>query len=190
MFRTSLDQSKLVELAAELGSDVPFFIKLGPAICRGRGERLEFLQNGSILPIVVAKPPIGLSTAAVFRNCEIPKEPEETKSLQISFELGDPYNIGKQIRNRLEEFARPLTPWIAQLESEFARTSSLGHQMSGSGTSYFGIFANNRSALRAAKQLSSRLPTTSYSQAAPWLPAALEFVRIPDQIREFNGADH
>src|SRR5690606_4305446 len=55
--------SKLETLAGELGSDVPFFLTPGAAICRGRGERVEPLPRTMPLHVVVVRPPVGLSTA-------------------------------------------------------------------------------------------------------------------------------
>jgi 4-diphosphocytidyl-2-C-methyl-D-erythritol kinase len=64
--------------------------------------------------------------------------------------------------NRLQQFAEPLSPTIAGLfdllQFEFSRLNCLGHQMSGSGSSYFGVFSNVRIARLAARRLSSRLP--------------------------------
>ena len=60
---------RLRALAAELGSDVPFFLGSGAAICRGRGERIEPLPAIPLLHAVLVSPPEGLSTAAVYREC-------------------------------------------------------------------------------------------------------------------------
>ena len=59
--------SRLAELAADLGSDVPFFLSSTAAICRGRGERIERLHGLRRLHFVVVKPPLALSTGDVYR---------------------------------------------------------------------------------------------------------------------------
>ncbi len=56
-------KAQLMELAAELGSDVPFFIDGGTAVCRGRGELIEPLPAIGGTPLVVAKPPVGSGDA-------------------------------------------------------------------------------------------------------------------------------
>ena len=58
---------RLAELAAEIGSDVPFFLSRGAAICRGRGERSERLPPIAPLHFVIVKPPVGLNTGDVYR---------------------------------------------------------------------------------------------------------------------------
>ena len=62
-------RDRLAEIGAGLGSDVPFFFADGPAIARGRGERLEPVAGVPPLPVVIACPATGLSTAAVFAAC-------------------------------------------------------------------------------------------------------------------------
>ncbi|NBW95413.1 MAG: 4-(cytidine 5'-diphospho)-2-C-methyl-D-erythritol kinase, partial [Planctomycetia bacterium] len=62
-------RERLADLAARLGSDVPFFLVGGPAIASGRGERLERVDGLPPLWAVVACPGAGLSTAAVYARC-------------------------------------------------------------------------------------------------------------------------
>lgn len=62
---------QLSGLAAELGSDIPFFLASGPAICRGRGERVEPTRWHGPRDFVVLRPPEGLATAQVYRNITI-----------------------------------------------------------------------------------------------------------------------
>src|SRR5205823_2480704 len=56
-------QAELAALAARLGSDVPFFLGHGPALCRGRGEQIEPVGGLGCLHFVLVRPPAGLSTA-------------------------------------------------------------------------------------------------------------------------------
>ena len=61
------DRKQLTSLAAELGSDVPFFLAHSAAICRGRGEQVERIAGTVPLHVVIVKPPAALSTAEVYR---------------------------------------------------------------------------------------------------------------------------
>ena len=62
LFETDLSRSVLADLAAELGSDVPFFIYQSAAMIRGRGERVEPVSFPHRLPLLLVKPPFGVPT--------------------------------------------------------------------------------------------------------------------------------
>ncbi len=143
-------------LAAELGSDVPFFLQSGPAVCRGRGERIEPVVGLGRLHAVVVRPPAGLSTAAVFGVCKPSVSPRSAADLVDALRRGDLRRLPDLMHNALESAARSLSPWIERLEHEFAELDCLATQMSGSGTSYFGICRSARHAQVVASRLRSR----------------------------------
>lgn len=155
--------ARLAHLGAELGSDIPFFLSLGQiasgclaagaAVCRGRGERVEPLASGGRLHFVVARPPEGLSTAAVYAACRPAAAACRVERLARALARGDAAGVARQLHNRLQEAARGLSPWVDRLQRGFERLGCLGHQMSGSGTSYFGLFRHSRQARRAASLL-------------------------------------
>ena len=66
--------NELSGIAAELGSDVPFFLHGGIALCTGRGEIVRPIESLLPYPVLIAKPPTGLSTPEVFRHCEVPQK--------------------------------------------------------------------------------------------------------------------
>ena len=148
-------RQRLMELAAELGSDVPFFLTRGAALARGRGERLEGLRMPK-LHIALVRPPVGLSTPAVYRACRPADSPQAAAPLVAALARGDAAAAGRLLVNGLEPAAASLTPWIERLQSEFERQGVLGHQMSGSGSSYFGLCRHARQARRVASRLRAR----------------------------------
>ena len=145
-------RERLQALAAGLGSDVPFFFGSGAAICRGRGERMELLPHPARLHVVVVRPPAGLSTTEVYRHCSPADRPIPLAPLAAAW-CGGGTRIGRHLHNRLEPAAAKLTPWIDRLRSVFDRLDCLGQQMSGSGTSYYGICRNAGHARRVAARL-------------------------------------
>lgn len=147
-------RARLAQLAGDLGSDVPFFFGPGAAVCRGRGERIEPLQMPGRLHVVVVRPPEGLSTADVYRRC-VPAEgrPMTAGPLAETLRCGGWSRVGQHLHNRLESAAEQLTPWIGRLRRVFDRLDCLGHRMSGSGTSYYGISRNAGHARRVAARL-------------------------------------
>jgi 4-diphosphocytidyl-2-C-methyl-D-erythritol kinase len=146
---------RLQPLAARLGSDVPFFLHPGTAICRGRGERVEPLPTIGCLHVVVVRPPEGLATPAVYRECQVAEQPVALAPLQDAVQRGNAAGVGRHLHNRLQPAAAALSPWINRMREVFHRLCCLGHQMSGSGTSYFGLCHHARHARRLAARLRS-----------------------------------
>jgi 4-diphosphocytidyl-2-C-methyl-D-erythritol kinase len=154
-WRLGWDKNQLGKLAAELGSDVPFFLGRGAAVCRGRGEIIERVGGLGRWHIVVVRPPQGLSTAEVYKRCRPAATPRSAATLVEAMRSGSSRRLAAGLHNALEPAAEELSPWIARLRSEFAKSDVLGHQMSGSGTSYFGICRNGCHARRVAARLRS-----------------------------------
>jgi 4-diphosphocytidyl-2-C-methyl-D-erythritol kinase len=148
-------RQRLAEVAAEIGSDVPFFLTMGAAMCRGRGERIEPVP-ACRLHLVVVRPPVGLSTPTVYRACQPAVSPRNYQPLEAALAGGKVAATARMLNNRLQEAAEKLTPWIARLRSAFSRQGVLGHQMSGSGSSYFGVCWHARHARRIASRMRAR----------------------------------
>lgn len=142
-------RERLATLAAELGSDIPFFFATGAAICRGRGELID-PQPARRLHVVVVRPPVGLSTPQVYSHCQPAEKPQRVEPLVAALRQGNLPAAGARMYNRLQRPAGELTPWIERLERAFDRLDVLGHQMSGSGSSYFGVCRHARHARRTA----------------------------------------
>jgi 4-diphosphocytidyl-2-C-methyl-D-erythritol kinase len=73
-----------------------------------------------------------------------------------ALQRGDAAAAGLNLGNGLEPAAAELTPWIERLRGEFERLGVIGHQMSGSGSSYFGLCRHARHARRVAARLRAR----------------------------------
>ncbi len=150
-----LDRLQLHELAAELGSDLNFFVEqTSVAMCRGRGERVELIDRVTRLEFVYVHPGVGLSTADVFGACQLDSSPRNDDSgheFVKSLQAGRP-----QLHNRLSEPALSLQPKIKQLAEEFEGMVPGQHQLTGSGSVWFGVFKSRRCALRCASVLRSR----------------------------------
>ena len=147
---------RLHALAAQLGSDVPFFLGRGPAICRGRGEQIEPLAGLEPLDVVVVCPPEGLSTAAVYRQCRAADEPRSVAAVAAPLDRGDRRGLVAGLYNRLEESARQLSGWIGRAIDALSGGGCLAAQMSGSGSSCFGVCANARQARAIAQRCCAR----------------------------------
>ena len=163
-----LPLNELSAIAAELGSDIPFFFSNGSAVCRGRGERIEPIEAPR-LHVVVVRPPEGLSTPEVYRHCRPAESPASSLPLREALAQGNTRKAARLMLNRLQEPAARLSGWIVRLQSEFDRLDCVGHQMSGSGSSYFGICHHARHARRTAARLRARgLGSVHAAATARW----------------------
>jgi 4-diphosphocytidyl-2-C-methyl-D-erythritol kinase len=151
-------QTRLERIASEIGSDVPFFLAnrargSAMAVARGRGERIEGLTGMTKLHFVIVRPPTGLSTPKVYGRCLPAEQPVSLNQLVRALRDGNPARVGAQLFNRLQAAASELSPWIEKVRFAFKKIDCLGHCMSGSGTSYFGLFRSARHAIRHAVRL-------------------------------------
>jgi 4-diphosphocytidyl-2-C-methyl-D-erythritol kinase len=147
--------AELTRLAAEVGSDVPFFLIGGAAICRGRGELIEPAPGLGELHFVVVRPPEGLSTPAVYGQCVPADHAKTAAALIAAFENGEVGEAGRLLFNRMQLAASRLSSWIALLQRVFQQSDCLGHEMSGSGSAYFGLCRHATHARRLARRLES-----------------------------------
>lgn len=155
-WRLDWSRSRLMELAAELGSDVPFFLGPPAAVCRGRGEIIDPVSDLAGLHLVVVRPPHGLSTPEVYQRCQPVADSVSVDALLSALRRGDLAGARPHLVNRLQGPAESLSPWVGRLRREFTDTECVAHQMSGSGTSYFGICRHERHARRVADRLRAR----------------------------------
>jgi 4-diphosphocytidyl-2-C-methyl-D-erythritol kinase len=150
-----LPPGRLDALAGEIGSDVAFFRHAPAAVCRGRGERVESLSLSRALHFVLVCPPIGLSTADVYRNLRPPERPRPIGPVVRALVAGRPDALGRSLFNRLQPVAERLQPALERVRDELARLgpSLDGHLMSGSGSAYFGLVRDRDAADDAARRL-------------------------------------
>jgi 4-diphosphocytidyl-2-C-methyl-D-erythritol kinase len=157
LWNTRLSPTALQAFAATLGSDIPFFLQTAPvAAARGRGERIEPLPAIPKLHFVVARPPVGLATPQVYRACRPAEKARDLQPLVRALQDGSTVKVARHLHNQLAPAAASVTPWIARLADAFERAGTLGHQMSGSGSSYFGVCASAIHARQVAARLRQR----------------------------------
>jgi 4-diphosphocytidyl-2-C-methyl-D-erythritol kinase len=136
-------------LAAELGSDVPFFLLGGRARGRGRGELLTRLPDGPEEWLVLAFPPFSLSTAAVYGASSAPALTDS--AAQTNLRGSD--SGGGPDRNDLEAAAESLRGELRRLRLALSDHGATSARLSGSGSTVFGVFGDAESARRAIEGL-------------------------------------
>jgi 4-diphosphocytidyl-2-C-methyl-D-erythritol kinase len=161
LWRLGTDRDDLMDLAAELGSDVPFALHGGTAVGTGRGEKLmSALARGSF-HWVFALADGGLSTPAVYGECdrlragaEIP-DPYVSDVLMQGLRAGDAVILGKALSNDLQAAAIALRPSLAQVLETGDDLGALGGIVSGSGPTCAFLARDEEHALDIAVGLTS-----------------------------------
>lgn len=152
MFQLGLDYRNLNELALQLGSDVPFFIKSKPAIGTSRGEILEFIDLEITEPLLIVYPKINISSKEAFQNIVSNISDIDFHSL-IEKEKLDYDFVRSKVKNDFEKFVFAKYPEIEELKSQLYQDGALFALMSGSGSSVYGIFKDINSAKTAKNKL-------------------------------------
>jgi 4-diphosphocytidyl-2-C-methyl-D-erythritol kinase len=162
VWQVNWNNDRLAELAAELGSDIPFFLSHGAAVCRGRGERVERLPPLPPLHFVIVKPAEALGTGEVYgahdsiADQKPPIAHGQLNRLVANLYLGGWYDVGKWMHNRLQVAASLISPTVEKLRRVFAEFDFVAHQLTGSGSAYFGICRHAAHARRLASILRTR----------------------------------
>jgi len=147
---------RLDAVAAEVGSDVAFFLHGPASVCRGRGERVEPVTAGRAWHFVLVCPPEGLGTAEVFGRLRLPDRPRPVGPSLEALAGDDPAALGRTLFNRLQPTAESIRPALRRVGDALAalRPGLLdGHLMSGSGSAYFGLARDRDAATDAARRL-------------------------------------
>jgi 4-diphosphocytidyl-2-C-methyl-D-erythritol kinase len=153
LWRLGQTSEQLGALGAELGSDVTFFF-FGPAAwCTGRGEVVEPLRAGRPLSLVLVCPPVGLSTASVFKALTLSDDKVAAEAVRRAFTAGDVEELGRRLHNRLQEPAVRLCPEVGHWLGRVRQLTPTGAMMSGSGSTVFALARDADDALRIARGL-------------------------------------
>lgn len=173
MWNLGLTQPELQDLAAKLGSDIPFCISGGTAIATGRGEKLDLIGNLNNLWVVLAKyKNIGVSTPWAYQTYRqnygdsYVSDVEGVISRGDHVRSGDLMNaivkqqgekIGELLYNDLEKVVLPEYPKVAELRKLFGEAGVLGTMMSGSGPTVFALCTDEEQAKDVADQVRNRI---------------------------------
>lgn len=154
LFEAGLSYEELKEIGLTLGADVPFCIKGGTALAEGIGEILTTLPDISDdCVFLIAKPPIGCSTPAVFKaydEIEAPAHPE-CDGLIAAAATGNPELFAPLCSNILEQAVS--IHEIEKIKNTMLLNGAMGASMTGSGSAVFGIFEKKKQANDCADSL-------------------------------------
>lgn len=157
MYNLRLSMQELMDRGVKLGADVPYCIMRGTALAEGIGEKLTKLPAMPKCHILIAKPPINVSTKFVYENLHAnDMKPEDHPPVDAQVEALKEGNLDKLVTNMgnvLERVTVPEYPVINEIKQLMLDNGALGSMMSGSGPTVFGIFRSYTDAKTAYEKV-------------------------------------
>lgn len=155
LFKLKLSEQDLMDRGVKLGADVPFCIMGKTARAQGIGEILTPIPNKLKGYIVLAKPPISVSTGFVYGRIdevEVENKPD-TEAMIEAIKKKDLQGLADTICNVLEEVTIPDYPIVQEIKDEMLKHGALNSMMTGSGPTVFGIFDDKKKAIETVDSL-------------------------------------
>ncbi|MYW69213.1 4-(cytidine 5'-diphospho)-2-C-methyl-D-erythritol kinase [Streptomyces sp. SID8379] len=176
LWGTKASREELLDICAELGSDVPFSLVGGAALGTGRGEKLELLDVGGPFWWVFAAADGGLSTPAVYREFDrlSPRAPEPVAApaLLDALRTGDVHALAATVTNDLQPAALSLFPSLKDTLDAGTSAGALAALVSGSGPTTAFLAADESAARRVAEGLAASGTCRSVRVASSPAPGA------------------
>lgn len=172
LWRCSLPVSRLNDLAAQLGSDVPFFLHLPSAICRGRGEQITRIAPPVSKAVLLILPPIEMPTPMVYRQFDQMCLGADLETVEHA--LPDPSlptaDLLSVLVNDLEAPAFAISSQLADLRTQCQHALGRPVRMSGSGSTLFTLYDEIEQAHSAAGVIENQLRTKAIACPLGVLP--------------------
>jgi 4-diphosphocytidyl-2-C-methyl-D-erythritol kinase len=150
LLELNLSDQRLMEIGVKLGADVPFFIFKKTAFAEGIGDKLTALENVPSLWVVLVNPGIHCSTAWVYQNLELTGK-KSAAILPVSYSSIE--DICSILSNDLEPVTFKRYPAVSELKELLLAEGAEASLMSGSGSTVFGLFRDEKEAHRAASEI-------------------------------------
>ena len=152
LWKVGLNDGELIEFAAKLGSDIPFFIKGKTSLCSGRGEKISPVEVKSKIDYLIFFPRVHISTETIYKNLKIDltKKRKDVSFFLDALKHSEVADIGKLLFNRLEEVIFATYPDLLQVKRSLEIFDFCGLSISGSGSAFFGL-CNDRHQAEAIK---------------------------------------
>ena len=155
MYQLGLTQRQLMERGVRLGADVPYCIMRGTVLSEGIGEILTPVAAMPDCHILVAKPPISVSTKYVYEHLKLDsvEHHPDIDGMVAALEAGSLKGVADRMENVLETVTIPEHPEIEQIKEVMCSEGALNAMMSGSGPTVFGLFDDRTKAKAAYSRL-------------------------------------
>lgn len=168
LFENPMDFPSLNQMASQLGSDVPFFLHGGTALCLGRGEGVEPLDFLGDLHFVLVNPGVPLSTREVYESLESTAHSSLTGSKDLFSMIAKVFRektytkLSQLLSNDLEKIALEKVPQLRKLKEMLLRAGAVATLVSGSGPTVFGLAENALKAEELFKKAQNLISDRGY----------------------------
>ncbi|MDE2989888.1 MAG: 4-(cytidine 5'-diphospho)-2-C-methyl-D-erythritol kinase [Chloroflexota bacterium] len=149
LWGTNVDRERLLQVAAELGSDVPFLVRGGTALATGRGEHLRDLPPAPMRHVVLVRPDIALATADVYAELRPSEWSDGSQTRALADAIADGCLPADLLSNDLTAAAIRLAPVVGEILDELRAAGAQPALMAGSGATCFGLFGDISTAEQA-----------------------------------------
>ena len=160
----------LYTLAAQLGSDVPFFLMGGTVAARGRGEKLSALPDGPPLSLVIVKPDESVSTGWAYNALDAAPDRKSHRATKRMEEALRGLDHDRVVAFQSNDFELPIFqhyPKLAWLHDELMMAGCQIARLCGSGSALYGVAANPTEAERIAGLLRKKYPRAHATHTIP-----------------------
>lgn len=161
LYSLGMSREEMAEIAAQLGSDVPFMLSGGTAIGTGHGDQLTAALSRGTYYWVLALSSIGLSTPAIYNECDRLRseseiaEPQTNELLMQALLAADPKSVGAHLVNDLQAAACSLRPALRLVLDVGQEYGALGALVSGSGPTVAFLVSDEEAGLDLAVALTA-----------------------------------
>lgn len=153
MFDLGLTEKELMERGVTLGADVPYCVMRGTVLAEGIGEILTPVSPMPKCFVLLAKPPISVSTKLVYDKLDAHeiKDHPDIDGILAGLKAQDLNSVAASMGNVLEKVTIEEYPVIEEIKNAMKEAGALNAMMSGSGPTVFGIFEHKNDARQAEK---------------------------------------
>lgn len=147
LYKLNRPLEELCELGISIGTDIPFCIYGKTALCRGKGEKIDFLNKPPSAWVVVAKPNMGISSPDVFKKLDLSHlQAVNTADCKTALNTGNYELLCSSLSNQLEPVSSKVCPEILKIKCNMLKSGADGAVMSGSGPTIYGLTQKERQA--------------------------------------------
>lgn len=155
LFDNALSEKELEEISSDVGSDVPFCVRGGTALAKGRGEILAALPRLPECTFVICKPAFSISTPELFKKLDMIRSHHhpDTAGIVNALESGDLGQICRRMYNVFESVDDRRMKAVSEIKGRLLDSGAIGAVMTGTGSAVFGIYTDADAAERASEEL-------------------------------------